>query len=343
MTKPLPRFFDRFRPELETELRRSVGDRKSPLYDMLRYHMDWVDEMGMPQLHPTGERVHGTLCLLSAEAIGCPYTRALPAAVAVELLHGFSQIHQDIRHGTPARGHRPAVWWAWGHAQGINAGDGMYALARLAAMEMERRGVPPETVLRAVVALDRCCLELCDLQFLEIDLEVGAHRSVQEYLRILEGTSGALMGCAAELGALAGGRQDLAVEALRLFGRKAGVAFHIRRELDALWGEAPAGESHVIDILDGGRSLPVLFALATATAGDRERLDAISRRQSAIDATEIEELLSLFERVGARRYAQDAAERHLSEALDALCGSGIDSPALSELEGVARYLARPEG
>ena len=342
MAQSVPSSFNRLQSELEAELKRSIGERNPPLHDMLRYHMGWVEERGMPPGRPPGERVLGTLCLLAAEAAGCPYTHALPAAVAVELLCAFSQIHEDVRRGSPARSNRPAVWWTWGHSQGINAGDGMYALARLATMELDGRDLPADVVQRSVVALDRCCLELCEQQFLEIDLKTGSDQSVQEYLRIIEGTSGALMGCALELGALVGGSQEHAVDVLRLFGRKAGVAYHVRQEIDALWSGAVRDPFQVLDMLDKGRSLPVLYALAAAEGGELETLEAISERRKMIEAQDIDELLTLFERVGARSYARDASESHLSEAIAALHRSGIDSPAVRELEGVARYLAQPE-
>ena len=340
MTRPAA--FERFRSELEAELEKHGGDGKSPFYDMLRYHMGWIDEMRIPRGSVSGDRLYGTLCLLAAEAGGADYRTALPAAAGVEMAHGFSMIHEELRLGSPTRGDRPALWWVWGHAQGINAGDGMYALARLAVMDLERQGVPPEVAVRAAATLDRYCLELCEHQFMEIEMQQRPQAGVQERLQVIRGTDGALMACAAELGVLSASVAEEELRAFADFGRKVGVAFRIRRDADALWGMTPGGKSHVIGILDYKRSLPVLYAMKTAESATRDLMAAVATRARAIEDKDIGELLEAFERAGARRFAEEAIEQHLNEGLKALGGSGARSSAVAELEGMARYLAEPE-
>ena len=338
-----PAAFERFRPVLEEELKKAVDQGKSPLYDMLRYQMGWVDEMRAIHLLAPGDRVHGTLCLLVAETVGAEHRCALPGAVGVELAQGFAQVHEDLRLGSPERGSRPATWWVWGHSQGINAGDGMYALARLAVMGKERQGATAEAALEAVITLDRYCLELAEHQFLDTEMQDQPPMGVPEHLRIVQGTDGALMGCAAELGARSGSASEEAIQAFALFGRKVGIAFRIRRDIDALWDGTPASRSHVVDILDRKRSLPLLQALQAVEGGDRRLVNELSSRERAMEDKDIDELLGAFDRAGARRFAEEAAARHTTEGIEALAGSGVGPPALAELEAMARYLAGPQG
>ncbi|HEX2324282.1 MAG TPA: polyprenyl synthetase family protein, partial [Chloroflexota bacterium] len=122
-------------------------------YGMMRYHLGWLNEQLAPASAPTGKRLRPLLCLLSAEACGDDTGRAQPVAVALELLHNFSLIHDDIEDHDSVRHHRPTVWALWGQAQGINAGDGMHVLSYLALLPLVELGVPAQTVLRLLESL----------------------------------------------------------------------------------------------------------------------------------------------------------------------------------------------
>ena len=114
----LPSAFDRFRDDIETEIRSLVLEEDFPLYRMMGYHMGWLDEYGEAAEGYSGKRIRPTLCLLACEALGGDVTAALPAAAAVELVHNFSLIHDDIQDGNSERHNRPTVWWVWGPAPG---------------------------------------------------------------------------------------------------------------------------------------------------------------------------------------------------------------------------------
>ena len=126
-----------------------LAERQSPLYDMMRYHLGWIDAQGRPLPGSAGKALRPTLCLLACEAVGGTYHRALPAAAAVELVHNFSLIHDDIQDDDRERRHRPTVWSIWGKPQAINAGTAMRVLASLALSRLSERGVSGEKQLHA--------------------------------------------------------------------------------------------------------------------------------------------------------------------------------------------------
>ena len=133
-------------PPIEAEMRRVLdlpGDLLTGHYGMLRYHMGWVDPHLQPAQVNSGKRVRPVLVLLACEAAGAPADHALPAAAAVELLHNFSLIHDDIEDDSPTRRHRPTVWALWGRPQAINAGDAMFTLARTALAGLPAAGYRP--------------------------------------------------------------------------------------------------------------------------------------------------------------------------------------------------------
>ena len=150
----------RFSGEIESFLR-SVLQRPmpQPLQRMLCYHMGWEEADGRPSSH-SGKALRPNLCLLACEAAGGNARRAIPAAAAVELVHNFSLIHDDIQDRDRERRHRPTVWSIWGEAQAINAGDALLTLARLAMARPAEDGAPPEIMIKAARLLDERTLEM---------------------------------------------------------------------------------------------------------------------------------------------------------------------------------------
>src|SRR5512137_2351921 len=165
-----PSSFRRYLVDLEAELRSVLGDNDSPLYTMMRYHLGWVDAEGEAQPSP-GKMSRPTLCLLACEATGGDWHSALPAAAAVELIHNFSLIHDDIQDGSWERRHRPTVWKVWGEPQAINAGDAMYVLAQLALFGLDQKGIPLPKVILLSKRLNHASLQLCEGQYLDIEFE----------------------------------------------------------------------------------------------------------------------------------------------------------------------------
>ena len=129
---------------VEDALKGAVAGRDMPFYEMMTYHMGWTGDPGEPRPGRSGLRTLGTLCLLACRAAGGDAKLALPAAASVELVVNFCEIHADVQAGAPMRGNRDTVWWKWGPAQAINAGDGMHALARLALFGLQDAGLSAE-------------------------------------------------------------------------------------------------------------------------------------------------------------------------------------------------------
>ncbi|MSQ14977.1 MAG: polyprenyl synthetase family protein, partial [Dehalococcoidia bacterium] len=157
----------RYQQEIIAELELTLKGRTVPLYDMLRYHLGWIDQSGKTVEGMTGKGIRPNLCLLACAAVGGQIQAAIPAAAAIELVHNFSLIHDDIEDKSPQRRHRPTLWSVWGVSQAVNAGDSMYTLARLVLYRLEELGVPERKILRIARALDEACIKLCEGQYLD--------------------------------------------------------------------------------------------------------------------------------------------------------------------------------
>jgi geranylgeranyl diphosphate synthase type I len=336
----LPSAFGRYREDIEAELKSLILEQSLPLYRMMAYHMGWLDDQGDTAgavEAEAGKRIRPTLCLLTCEALGGELRPALPAAAALELVHNFSLIHNDIQDGTPDRHHRPSVWWVWGPAQGINAGDGMHALARLSLLRQTEKGMPSEKALRAVATLDTACLRLCEGQYLDLTYQERVDISQDAYFQMVEGKTAALMSCAAELGALMASADEEAIQAMARYGQKLGLAFQIRDDILELWGGESTGVPLAGDILNKKKSLPIIYAIKNATGAERRSLGDVYFKR-VMEPEDVQKIVEVLDRLGAREFSQEKADTLCQEAIEALDEAGPSLQGAEELSGLARYL-----
>jgi geranylgeranyl diphosphate synthase, type I len=305
---------------------------------MLRYPFGWTDEQLRPVRAPTGKRLRPTLCLLCCEAAGADYHIALPAAAAVEIIHSFSLVHDDVQDRSPERRHRPSVYALWGDAQAINVGDAMFTQGRRALLRLPETGVSASVTLSAVEALDAACLALCEGQYLDMDFESRATVSEAEYYDMVRRKTGALLACSTQLGALvATGDTALAGKYWR-FGEALGLAFQVQDDILGIWGDpAVTGKPAADDIISRKKTLPVIYARQQARGEDAETLNRHYVGGAGPTPT-IAEVTAAIARAGARDYADAAARRWCEAALAALADASPAEPAGGTLRATVESL-----
>ena len=335
----LPAVFGRYRAALDDILGEIVGQGGPPLlYRMMRYQLGWEDEEGRVLTNGGGKALRPTLCLLACEAVGGQWQRALPAAAALELVHNFSLIHDDIQDQDRERRHRPTVWALWGQPQAINAGDSMLTLARLAVLRLADVGVAPAKVVQAARALDESCLEMIEGQCLDLGFEECLDVGLDAYLQMIAKKTGALFGCSLYLGALVESDDPQVAEALRRCGRLLGSAFQVRDDMLGVWGaQEGTGKPVGADIRRRKKSLPIVYALAQAQGAARQRLHQLYRKPS-LDADDVAEVLQTLDAAGAADYCLQTAAQKKAEALAELAPLGLVGSAYDELKELAGFL-----
>jgi geranylgeranyl diphosphate synthase type I len=321
---------------IEVELKDMLASSGPPYdeYDqMLHYHMGWLDQAMRPRNQRAGKRIRPLLGLLSCEAAGGSRAVCLPAAAAVELLHNFSLLHDDIQDESKMRRGRPTVWWLWGKPQAINAGDGLFAIAHLALTHLPERGVPLERARAAFQAFDQTCLDLTRGQHLDMRFEDRLDITVAEYFEMVRGKTAALIATATFLGALLAGAADETVKQYCAFGNHLGVAFQIRDDILGIWGDQTLiGKSTSMDIQTRKKTLPVVYGLQKSPA--LRKLYAAPK----IDAEQVDEIAAILADLGAREAAEELAAQHHDRALAALDRTGGAGPPGRMLRELAESL-----
>lgn len=325
---------DRFGAGLEREIDRWFA-RVAPealFPGMMRYQMGTVDARLQPVGRTGGKRFRPMLCLLCTELCGGEVERALPAGAAIEILHNFSLVHDDIEDHDPDRRHRPTVWKVWGEPQALNAGDGMHALASRAVLALD---VPAQQTLEIATAFTEMALELTRGQFLDMSFETRTDVSAAEYMEMISLKSAAIISFSAWAGAVIAGAPGDTRDALRSYGRHLGRAFQIEDDIQGIWGRPEeTGKQPATDIRNRKKTLPVLLALEGARGETAKRLT----RFYAGNEEDLDTVLAAIDSLGVREQAMVAGRRELSLALEALDRADLGEGGRDQLAALAYEL-----
>jgi geranylgeranyl diphosphate synthase type I len=337
-TAVLPPLFHRYGAELSAGLRASLSGEGCGVYDTLRYAMGWTDPDGNPVTATNGKALRPTLCLFACEVIGGNTKRAMPAAVAIEFIHNFSLIHDDIQDHDKTRRGRPTVWAVWGEPKAIVSGNALRAVADISLERLVEQGVSISEALHVVAILTEAYLQMIEGQYLDLDYEKRHDVSQDAYLDMISRKTGALIRCSLEMGAFLGTKDAATVDAFRRFGRSLGFVFQIRDDILGVWGEEEkTGKPVGADIRRKKNSFPVVHAMSHAKDTDAALLKETYGKE-VLDDQDVVRVLQVMERAGTRDQAQALAQRHCSDALAALEGLPLDSQARQEISELAHFL-----
>lgn len=299
---------------------RSALDRLDPTTRRVcGYHLGYWDADESPT-DAAGKRIRATLALLSAGAAGAGDEIGIPAAMACELLHNFSLLHDDIMDGDTQRRHRATAWTQFGVPAALLAGDALCSLASEVLAE-----APSPTTAWAVRCVTATTRRLIAGQVADMSFEKRDQVSLAECLRMADDKTGALMSCAASLGVvLADAPAELAL-GLAEFGTHLGLSFQLTDDLLGIWGHPErTGKPVLSDLRSRKKSVPVVYALESGTAA-AARLRSLYLRSESMTEAELAEAADLIEEAGGKSWTERRAEEELDLALATL--DSLDMPA----------------
>jgi geranylgeranyl diphosphate synthase type I len=304
---------------------RALLDRLDPGNRLVAgYQLGYWNADGSPA-DCRGKGLRPALALLSAQATGAEPEAGVPAAVAVELAHTFSLLHDDVMDGDTERRHRPTAWTVFGVGPAILAGDALIGLAYEVLAETRGGGPAVRRLARDVRALIRG--QAADLAFERRD-----DVTLEECLTMAGDKTGALLSSSCALGALLCGGSTALVDGLSRFGSHLGLAFQLVDDLLGIWGDPRrTGKPVGADLRARKRSIPVVRAL-TAGDGAARALAALYRSPAPLSDEDVTRATGLIEATGARDWTQQRAAREIERAQSEL--AALDLP-----EHVRRALA----
>jgi geranylgeranyl diphosphate synthase type I len=320
---------------VEPAMRAAVDSLSGSMRLICGYHFGWWDEQGRPVGTGGGKALRPTLTLLAAEVVGGSASAAVPAAVAVELAHDFSLLHDDVMDGDVTRRHRPTAWTVFGRNAAILAGD---ALLALAFDVLATSGHPDAQAGMRMIS--SAVQSLVHGQSLDVEFEERNDVALAECTGMARCKTGALLACATAIGALFGGGRPAQVDHLRAFGDELGLAFQLVDDLLGIWGDPEVtGKPVYSDLHNRKKSLPVVHALTSPTEAGQE-LARLYHTDRPLSGAEVERAAELVERAGGRAWSQAQADDRLSRAVRRLRAADPAARPAEELTGLARLITR---
>ena len=281
----------------------TIGRTPESLYEPTRYILDGG-----------GKRVRGVLLLLSCSAMGGSVESALNAAAAVEILHNFTLVHDDIMDNAPTRRGRQTVHTKWDEGTAILVGDVMIGLAQLLLLEDT-----PERITEILDSFTRGIVDVCEGQALDREYEERSDIDEEEYLRMIAMKTGRLAEMAAEIGGHCGNGSPEQIDALRKYARNLGLAFQIQDDLlDLTADEATLGKEIGKDIMEGKRTWLVVQATAMELPEQDRLLLNRLLQNPGLPAEEVPAAREMFERNGVLRSASEAVIAYSNRAVEAI-------------------------
>jgi geranylgeranyl diphosphate synthase, type I len=316
-------------PQLRDAVRRL--DEHSRL--VASYHLGWCDEDGRPTGAGSGKAIRPGLALLVGEAVCGSPEPAVPGGVAVELVHNFSLIHDDLMDRDRWRRHRRTVWAIWGDATAVLVGDALACLADEVLADCDS-----PHARRAGLALAVATRDLIRGQVLDVAFERRDDVGLAECLDMAGGKTGSLLGASAQVGAILAGADEATCDEFRSYGRELGLAFQLVDDLLGIWG-APerTGKPVFSDLRAHKKTLPVVWSLEYGGSAGRELAEWFAEPGPATEDG-LRDAAVLVERAGGREWALAEADERVRKAGKALDAAGIAPANRDQLDQLARFV-----
>jgi 4-hydroxy-3-methylbut-2-enyl diphosphate reductase len=344
------------------------------LRSAIEYHLGWIDERFEAPLVPApragGKKLRATLAVLAyraaiagraSGAAGAPgaagaegaagsgpddgIERVVPFAAAIELIHNWSLVHDDIEDGDRTRRGRPALWTICGEAQAINVGDCVFALAFRCLGRLRDHGVPEPLVSALMSELARASVEVTVGQMRDLTYETTNDIDSERYLEMVEGKTAALIRCATYGGALIGSGEEADAVRFGEFGRRLGLAFQMRDDVLGIWGtDAETGKPTGADIRRRKKSLPVVLGFDRAGGDDGALVRRLYAQDDPLEPDDVQAVQDVLDRCGAQGASQELAEQHRAAAVAALAeaamveGRSLGNRPFAALQALADFV-----
>tara|TARA_Y100001960_G_C14716281_1_gene849795 strand:- start:689 stop:1711 length:1023 start_codon:yes stop_codon:yes gene_type:complete len=304
-------YLKKINSSIDTILTKNVASNANGLYEMMTHHISNRTNP-VEQNHTNAFKSFGLVCLISCQSNGGNWEKAIPAAIALEFINGFLEIHDDVAHGNPHRQSKESIWWKWGPAQAINAGDAMHSLARLTIFELKNSGIPDSIIFQILSTIDEACLKLCQSKFYDLEAIEQLSIDVEIYLQNKRSHHSHLYECAMSIGSIIAGSSEEIKFNLSEAGLELGTATTISNEMKLFWDIENQSDHMVSELLNKKKVLPVITAFSTNNASLKRRLGEIYLKR-VLEPKDIVLIKSLLDEENIQEYCEKLLYSHITK------------------------------
>ncbi|MCD6660178.1 MAG: polyprenyl synthetase family protein [Lentimicrobium sp.] len=287
-------------------------------------------------LEQGGKRLRPMLALMSAQTFGGDPDKALPAAIAIEIFHNFTLLHDDIIDEAPLRRGRETVYKKWNINTAILSGDTMFAIAYGQLCSSETAMLPA-----LMKVFTKTAIEVCEGQQYDIDFETSGDVSIDAYLNMIRLKTAVLLAASLKIGAITANASEADADRIYSFGENLGIAFQLQDDLlDAFGNEEVFGKKTGGDILTNKKTYLYLKALECAAADDRKLLAELYSRRDMEDGEKIGKVLQIFRRADIEKQTEELIMDYFNRAILLLAEINLSEEAKKPLLSLAETMLK---
>ena len=259
----------------------------------------------------SGKRTRPVMLMLACEMFGGDVKKALPQAIAIELFHNFTLIHDDIMDSAPLRRGMPAVHEKFNRAVAILSGDAMLVYAYQYLVQ-----VKATLVGKLISVFNQCAVKVCEGQQMDMNFETAANVSIKDYLQMIELKTATLIAASLQIGALIGGAHDADANRLYEFGRELGIAFQLKDDwLDAFGDSDKTGKQRGGDIVQNKKTFLLLAAMNLADSPTKSQLKNLIASKENNGEEKVKRVLEIFHLLKLDHITKEQSDKHYTNAL----------------------------
>ena len=312
---------------------------ESPIYDHLKYFLGWIDIDGKEVKNYSGKILRPSLCLLATDSLNGDLKASIKAAVALEFVHNFSLIHDDIEDQDRFRRHRLSLWAIWGIPKAIVSGNALLTLGNLEIGKLEKESLSPEIIRNTQKLLTFSYLKMMEGQFLDIKYERQKNISINEYLKMIELKTSTLLECSLMLGVLTSRNNNNDLDHnFSSLGKILGVIFQIRDDVLGIWGTDETGKPIGTDIKQKKKSLPIVHVLSQKNSTISKKVKKILS-QKTISKNDIKVIIEMLEKSGSEKYCQNLIDKYWTEGEKIIKKLNIPNSFKNDFQELGIYLS----
>ncbi len=316
-----------FDNEVNESLKLFFDSKKLPLYDMMSYHFGLHDKESA-----TTKRKYSQIIKAFYEIFSTDKKSIIPAAMSLEMVNAFLEIHDDIESGNPQRGSGDAVWWVWGPAQAINAGDAMHSLARVNLYDLTNSKFSKQTISNCIEWLDYACLKSLEGRFRDLEMQEGLNTSVDEYKAMSRDKSGSMIGLCLAIGASLSELNQNQQKTLFDAGQLLGIANQINSDINQLWSD---NESQPIDFLNKKKLFPILAAIEKAAPKQKRLLGEVYFKR-VLEKEDLQSVREIISDLGTKEESESIVLEFETDAYNKIYNATKSQDFINFLRGTLR-------
>lgn len=336
----MPKFFKRYNEEINKALKDEINDRLNPIYETHKYYMGFDNNQEQAE-NSVGKRLRPSLVMLSSDAVDGNHEVALLIATALEYVHNFSLIHDDLEDRDKIRHHKPTIWTIWGESAAIISGNGMLKIAdNIMGRLADVNNIEPSFILKLQIEMASSYLKMMEGQYFDIAYESVSTITTSEYLNMIELKTGALIQSAMYLGSITKnlpfGNPSVSGH-MKSIGHELGRVYQIRDDILGIWGTKATGKPVGADLIRKKKSLPIIHALNNPSREIRTKIRRFFSTE-IIEGNDVENILNIMDRIGTYQYCQSLAQVHWNKANAIISGMDLKNDFVNDLKELGEFL-----